>query len=48
MAAGDGIGVARPPARVHSFEPRAAQVALHARRHVQWQRLYPLARDFSR
>jgi xylulokinase len=48
MAAGEGIGVARPPHRLRTFEPRPAQVALHHERHAHWQRLYPLARDFAR
>ncbi|MBX3607288.1 MAG: xylulokinase [Piscinibacter sp.] len=48
MAAGEGLAVARPAHRLRSFEPRAAQVALHRERHAHWQRLYPLARDFAR
>jgi xylulokinase len=48
MAAGDGIAVARPATRLRSFLPRPGQVALHAQRHTQWQRLYPLARDLAR
>jgi len=48
MAAGESIAVARPATRLRTFEPRAAQVALHAQRHAHWQRLYPLARDFAR
>jgi xylulokinase len=47
MAAGEGIGVARAAHRLRSFEPRPAQVALHQERHAQWQRLYPLVRDFA-
>ena len=48
MAAGDSIAVARPAHRLRSFDPRPAQVALHRERHVHWQRLYPMARDFAR
>ena len=48
MAAGDGIAVARPAHRLHTYEPRPAQVAMHRERHAHWQRLYPLARDFAR
>ena len=48
MAAGDSIEVARPAHRLRSFDPRPAQVALHRERHVRWQRLYPMARDFAR
>ena len=48
MAAGEGIAVARPATRLRSFLPRPGQVALHAQRHADWQRLYPLARDFAR
>jgi len=48
MAAGDGLSVARPATRLRSFEPRPAMATLHAQRHVHWQRLYPLARDFAR
>lgn len=48
MAAGESIAVARPATRLHSFVPQPDRVALHAQRHMQWQRLYPLARDFAR
>jgi xylulokinase len=48
MAAGDSIGVAPPAHRLHTYEPRPAQVAMHRERHAHWQRLYPLARDFTR
>jgi len=47
MAAGESIAVARPATRLRSFRPRPGQVALHAQRHAQWQRLYTLARDFA-
>ncbi|MCW5662691.1 MAG: xylulokinase [Piscinibacter sp.] len=47
MAAGDPIGVARPATKLRSFVPRPERTALHAQRHAQWQRLYPLARDFA-
>ncbi|MFT3955019.1 MAG: xylulokinase [Piscinibacter sp.] len=48
MATGEGIAVARPATRLRSFVPRPGQVALHAQRHADWQRLYPLARDLAR
>jgi len=48
MAAGADLSIARPATRLRSFEPRPAQVALHAERHRRWQGLYPFARYFSR
>ena len=48
MAAGDDLSCARKPRRLRTFEPRAAEVARHAQRHAQWQRLYPLARELAR
>jgi len=48
MAAGDGIEVARPARRLRTYDPRPSAVALHRERHARWQRLYPLARDFTR
>jgi xylulokinase len=48
MAAGEGIAVAGPAHRLRSFSPRPTQVALHRERHLQWQRLYPMARDLAR
>ena len=48
MAVGESIAVARPATRLRTYEPRASQVALHAQRHTNWQRLYPLARDLAR
>jgi xylulokinase len=48
LAAGERADSLRKPKRLRSFEPRAGAAALHAQRHSQWQRLYPLARDFAR
>jgi xylulokinase len=47
MAAGEGLSVARAATRLRSFEPRPAVHAMHVERHRQWQRLYPMARDFA-
>jgi xylulokinase len=48
MAAGDKLSAARKPKRLKTFEPRPERAAHLAGRHQQWQRLYPLARDFAR
>jgi xylulokinase len=48
MAAGAGIEAARPARRLHTYEPRPDQVAMHRERHAHWQRLYPMAQYFAR
>ncbi|MDN3923159.1 xylulokinase [Roseateles violae] len=45
MATGAGLEVARPPQRLHTFEPRADAVRRHADLYARWQRLAPHARD---
>ena len=47
MAAGEGIEVARPARRLHSFEPVPAAAARHAERHLRWQRLYRYAHELG-
>jgi xylulokinase len=41
MAAGEGLGVARKPQRMRTFEPYPAEARRHAARHAQWRSLYP-------
>lgn len=46
MAAGAGLEVARPPRRLHTFEPRADAMRRHAEQHVRWQQMARHAHDF--
>jgi xylulokinase len=48
MAAGEGMAAARKPLRLRSHAPHPERAARLAQRHAQWQRLYPMARDFAR
>ena len=48
MAAGADLSIATRPRRLGSYEPNLDAAAFHDERHAQWQRLYPLARDFAR
>jgi xylulokinase len=45
MAAGEGLGVARKPERLRSFEPDPAEASRHAARHAQWRSLYPALKN---
>ena len=48
LAAGDDLGCARKPRRLRSFEPRPDREARHVERHLEWRRLYPMARELAR
>jgi xylulokinase len=47
MAAGLPLSDLKKPARLHTFAPRADRAELHAKRHRQWQTLYPALHKFA-
>ena len=48
LAAGDDLRCARKARRLRSFEPRPDRATRLAERHLEWRRLYPLAREIAR
>ena len=48
LAAGEPLSALRKPERLRSFQPRPERAALHAKRHVHWQQLYPALSGFAK
>ena len=48
MAAGEPLSALRKPARLRSYVPRPERSAEYARRHAQWQHLYPALSSFAK
>ncbi|MBV8604852.1 MAG: xylulokinase [Pelomonas sp.] len=48
LAAGEPLAALRRPERLHTYQPRAERVILHAERHARWQQLYPALRGFAK
>jgi xylulokinase len=47
LATGAPLSSLARPARVRTFEPRAARAKVHAERHRRWQKLYPALGRFA-
>lgn len=48
VAAGETLANPRKPARLRSYSPQPQRAAEFTHRQAQWQRLYPMARNFAR